>query len=39
MAGKREKRRSWKKTPAVLAMLVVSAALLTPGGPAGSRHG
>ena len=36
MAGKREKRRSWKKTPAVLAMLVVSAALLTPGGPAGA---
>ncbi len=36
MAGKREKRQSWKKTPAVLAMLMVSAALLTPGGPAGA---
>lgn len=36
MAGKREKRRSWKKLPAIAAMLAVSAELLTPGGPAGA---
>lgn len=36
MAGKREKRQNWKRAPAVLAMLVVSAELLTPGGPAGA---
>ena len=36
MAGKREKRRSWKRVPAVLAMLAVSAELLTPAGPAGA---
>lgn len=39
MAGKRGKRRSWKKAPAVLAVLVVSAELLTPGGPAGAVQG
>lgn len=36
MAGERKRRRNWKKAPAVLAMLVVSAELLTPGGPAGA---
>lgn len=36
MVGKREKRRNWKKLPAIAAMLVVSAELLTPGGPAGA---
>lgn len=36
MAGKREKRQNRKKMPAILAMLLVSAELLTPGGPAGA---
>lgn len=36
MAGKREKRRDWRKVPAVLVMLVASAELLTPAGPAGA---
>lgn len=38
MAGKREKRRNWKRIPAVLVMLAVSAALLTPAGPAGAAR-
>ena len=36
MVEKREKRRNWKRAPAVLVMLAASAALLTPGGPAGA---
>ena len=36
MAEKREKRRNWKRAPAVLVMLAAAAALLTPAGPAGA---
>ena len=32
MAEKREKRRNWKRAPAVLVMLAAAAALLTPAG-------
>lgn len=38
MAGKREKRGSWKKAPVILAMLLVSAELLTPAGPGGAAR-
>lgn len=36
MVEKREKKRNWKRAPAVLVMLAASAALLTPAGPAGA---
>lgn len=36
MVEKREKRRNWKRAPAVLVMLAAAAALLTPAGPAGA---
>lgn len=36
MAGKREKRRNWKRAPAVLTMMAASALLLTPAGSAGT---
>ena len=36
MVEKREKKRNWKRAPAVLVMLAACAALLTPAGPAGA---
>lgn len=39
MAGKREIKKSWRKLPAILAMLAASAELLTPAGPAGAVQG
>lgn len=36
MPGERRKKWNWKRVPAVLAMLLVSAELLTPSGPAGA---
>lgn len=39
MTGKRETGGSWRKAPAILAMLLVSAELLTPAGPAGAAGG
>lgn len=36
MAGKRQKRRNWKRAPAVLVMMAASAVLLTPAGSAGT---
>lgn len=39
MAGRRERKRSRRKLPVILAMLAVSAELLTPAGPAGAVQG
>ncbi len=39
MTGKRERAKNWKKAPAIVAMLVGSAVLLTPAEPAGAAQG
>lgn len=39
MNGERKMGRNWRKAPVILAMLLVSAGLLTPAGPAGAAGG